>query len=103
MTDEAKEIITDTIYEIGNLFGTLMIKAIEAEQARAAAEKDGNTWYESWQRKDNELKQADEEVQRLAAELTAALDRSAKQEERLNQYQAAAPSQEGDHDNGENN
>lgn len=55
MTDEAKEIITDTIYEIGNLFGTLMIKAIEAEQARAEAEKDGNTWYESWQRKDQEL------------------------------------------------
>ncbi len=96
MTDEAKEIITDTIYEIGNLFGTLMIKAIEAEQARAVAEKDGNTWYESWQRKDNELKQADEEVQRLAAELTAA-------NQEIEKLRAAIPSQEGDHDNGESN
>lgn len=96
MTDEAKEIITDTIYEIGNLFGTLMIKAIEAEQARAAAEKNGNTWYESWQRKDNELKQADEEAQRLAAELTAA-------NQEIEKLRAAIPSQEGDHDNGESN
>ncbi|MCC8049571.1 MAG: hypothetical protein LIP10_02795 [Clostridiales bacterium] len=96
MTDEAKEIITDTIYEIGNLFGTLMIKAIEAEQARAEAEKDGNTWYESWQRKDKELKQADEEVQRLAAELTAA-------NQEIEKLRAATPSQEGDHDNGESN
>ncbi|MCC8177252.1 MAG: hypothetical protein LIO91_12630 [Bacteroidales bacterium] len=96
MTDEAKEIITDTIYEIGNLFGTLMIKAIEAEQTRAEAEKDGNTWYESWQRKDKELKQADEEVQRLAAELTAA-------NQEIEKLRAATPSQEGDHDNGESN
>lgn len=70
---------------MADLLGELTERTIEAERQRDEARKSSDEWYQNWQRKDAELKEAQaklsaeiEEHQRTRDKLREALENKAK-------------------------
>ena len=78
---------------MADLLATMTARAIEAERQRDEAEKSSDEWYQNWQRKDAELKEAEA---KLHAEI-------GEHQETRRQLREALNNQEGDQDHGESN
>ena len=61
------ELVTD-------LLAQMTARAIEAEMQRDAACQRADSWYELHQRKEEQLKKANEQIEELAGDLKRALD-----------------------------
>lgn len=78
---------------ITELLATMTARAVEAEHKLAEAEKGSDEWYQSWQRKDTQLKETEA---KLAAEIKEHQNTRQKLRDALND-------QEGDQENGKSN
>ena len=78
---------------VTELLAIMTARAVETERQRDEAQKSANEWYQNWQRKDAELKEA---VAKLHAEIE-------EHQETRWQLREVLNNQEGDRDHGESN
>ena len=80
------ELMADTL-------ATMATRAVEAERKLAEAEKSSDEWYQNWQRKDAQLKEAE-------AKLATEIEEHQNTRQKLRD---ALSNQEGDQENGKSN
>ena len=78
---------------VTELLAVMTARAVEAERQRDEAQKSADEWYQNWQRKDSELKEAE-------AKLTEEI---AEHQNTRQQLREALNNQEGDQDHGKGN
>ena len=78
---------------VTELLAIMTARAVEAERQRDEAQKSADEWYQNWQRKDAELKEAEA---KLHAEI-------GEHQETRRQLREALNNQKGDQDHGESN
>lgn len=78
---------------VTELLAIMTARAVEAERQRDEAQKSSDEWYNNWQNKDAQLKEAEA---KLAAEI-------AEHQNTRQQLREALSNQKGDQDHGESN